>query len=81
MYSSARSFIDALGGYRNVSERIGIRGTTLHTHMTEDMIPPKWYDAFIELAHENGIEPPQRALFAFVKLPSKPDPKGAAIAA
>lgn len=56
-----------------VSERIGIRGTTLHTHMTENVLPPKWYDAFIELAHERGIEPPQRTLFAFVKLPSRPE--------
>lgn len=73
MYSTARSFIEALGGYRKVSARFGIRGTTLHTHMTADALPPKWYDAFIELAQETGVEPPPRTLFAFAKLPTQPD--------
>lgn len=69
MYDTARSFIDALGGYRVVAKRLGMSATTLHGYLTEGMLPPKWYGAFLVLSSEKSVEPPSRALFSFVELP------------
>lgn len=69
MYSDARSFIDRLGGYRVVAQRLKVSPTTVHTHLTNGLLPSRWYAAMIELANELGVEPPSRILFSFIKLP------------
>lgn len=69
MYDSARTFIDALGGYRTVAGRLRMSATTLHGYMTEGVLPSKWYGAFLLLASEMAVEPPSRALFSFEALP------------
>lgn len=69
MYTDAKAFIVALGGYRQVAERVGMRATTLHTHMMSGKLPPKWYGAFRDLACELGVEEPGDELFSFEALP------------
>lgn len=69
MYETARKFIDALGGYRIVAERLRMSATTLHSHMSSGELPSKWYGAFLALAAEAAIEPPSRDIFSFEDLP------------
>lgn len=76
MYQSAKSFIDALGGYRAVAQRMRIRATTLHSHQTAGLLPSKWYGALLTLASERSIEPPSRDLFSFEALPPPPSEPG-----
>lgn len=72
MYTNARSFIDALGGYRAVAARLRMSATTLHGYTVGGSLPAKWYGALLALASERGLEPPPRGLFSFEDLPPKP---------
>ena len=69
MYQNARTFIDALGGYRAVAKRLQKNPTTLHGYVSEGLLPSKMYDALLTLAAEVGVEPPPRRLFSFDVLP------------
>ena len=68
MKTTARQFIDALGGYRNVAPRMGMKPTTLHTHISAGLLPTKLFMACCELAAEKDLPPPRFDLFSFVDL-------------
>ncbi len=70
MYGSVREFVDRLGGYREVADRLSMRPTTLHTHLTNGVLPARWYCVFCALADQAKIDPPQHGLFSFEPLPS-----------
>ena len=69
MCRTPREFIDRLGGYRKVAARVGVSDKTMHSHVTAEKLPPRWYMAFCALAHERGLASPDKGLFAFVELP------------
>jgi hypothetical protein len=69
MSDTAKALIDEMGGYRKVAVRMGMKTTTLHTHMTSGLLPSKWFDAFCGLARELGLPEPPRKLFSFESLP------------
>lgn len=68
MSITPRLFIDQLGGYRAVSSRLGVKSTTLHSHITAEKMPPKWYKALCELADERCVAHPRADLFDFKPL-------------
>ena len=70
MYDSVREFVDRLGGYREVSGQLSMRPTTLHTHITNGVLPARWYCVFCALADRAKIDPPKQELFSFEPLPS-----------
>ena len=75
MYQTPRNFVDALGGYRKVSPRLGLATTTLHSHMSSGKLPAKLYKACCELAAEHDLAPPPLCLFSFSKLSPSQDEK------
>lgn len=72
MYESTKHMIDEFGGYRKVADRMGMKATTLHSHMSAGIFPAKWFDAFCQLARELGEPEPSRAIFSFENLPIQP---------
>lgn len=71
MYTDARDFIAALGGYRAVASRLAKKPTTVHSHMQAGTLPAAWYAALCQMARDDGIQDPPRALFSFLKLPGE----------
>ena len=65
---TARQFIDALGGYRNVAPRMGMKPTTLHTHISAGLLPTKLFIACCDLAAEKKLPPPRFDIFSFIDL-------------
>lgn len=63
-----RKFIEALGGYRQVANRLGKGRTTVHTHMQAGVLPASWYDALCQLAVEKGIDAPPKRFFSFLDM-------------
>ncbi len=68
MSRTPREFVDELGGYREVAERVGVSAKTMHSHATASKLPPRWYAAFCELAREKKVMPPTIDLFDFKPL-------------
>jgi len=68
MYSDAREFIIALGGYRSVAVRLDKKPTTVHSHIQAGVLPAAWYDALCQMADKHGKDEPQRSLFSFLQL-------------
>lgn len=68
MYKNSRQLIEELGGYRSVAPRLGIRPTTMHSHLSAQKIPAKWYAAMCDLAREMRVMPPNIDLFDFKPL-------------
>ncbi|WP_306133338.1 hypothetical protein [Roseivivax marinus] len=68
MFDSPKEFVAALGGYRAVAPRIGVRPTTLHSHIQAGALPAKQYFALSRLAIERGVAPPPLKIFSFVEL-------------
>lgn len=74
MLNTPREFVDELGGYRKVAERMGISDKTMHAYSQAKKLPPKWYTALCELAREKKIMPPAPDIFDFkplVEIPSQ----------
>ena len=71
MYRSSRQFIDELGGYRHVAPRLGLHPKTMHSHLTAEKIPAKWYVALCDLAREHRRLPPPIDLFDFKPMVSE----------
>ncbi|TDK51153.1 hypothetical protein [Antarcticimicrobium luteum] len=69
---STRDLIQALGGYRAVALRLNKKPTTVHTHMQDGVMPAAWYDAICQMAREQQVAEPPRALFSFLKVPPPP---------
>ena len=69
MYKTPKEFINKMGGYRRVAMRVGVSDKTLHSHVTAEKLPPRWYVAFCALAREKGFAAPDQILFGFVDLP------------
>lgn len=69
MHETARSLIDSLGGYREVAARLGMKPTSLHTHISSGSIPARWFVAFCDLAVLMGKPKPPSSLFTFESLP------------
>jgi hypothetical protein len=78
MAYTVRQFVDDLGGYRAVAMRLGVKSTTLHSHMTAGLLPPKWYVALCELAREKRIMAPSPYLFDFKPLVAATEQEDAA---
>lgn len=78
MTYTVRQFIDDLGGYRAVALRLGVKPTTLHSHISAGLLPPRFYVALCELARERRIMAPAPSLFEFKPLVALPDQEGAA---
>ncbi len=78
MAQRTRDFIDSLGGYRKLAERLGRPTTTVHGWaIAEDgRFPSRLYRAFCELADEAGVPRPEPDLFRFLAVP--PTPQGRA---
>ena len=70
MYASTKHLIDEFGGYREVAARMGLKATTVHSHMSAGVFPAKWFAAFASLAGEKGKPIPGQELFSFVPLPA-----------
>lgn len=68
MTYTVRHFVDDLGGYRAVALRLGVKPTTLHSHITAGILPPRWYVALCELAREKHVMVPSPMLFDFKPL-------------
>lgn len=69
MHTSVRTFIDACGGYRDVAARLGMKPTSLHSHLAAGVMPAKLFKACCDLALEVGVAPPPMSLFNFATLP------------
>ena len=69
MYKTPKDFINKMGGYRRFAVRVGVSDKTLHSHVTAEKLPPRWYVAFCALAREKGLAVPDQILFDFVDLP------------
>jgi len=71
MSDETKQFIDALGGYRAVAERLKENPTTVHNWTVGDTFPVSRFFALRDLAGEAGIEPPCARLFRFKALPEQ----------
>lgn len=69
MYGTPREFIDQIGGYRVVAERIGVSSKTMNAHANSKRLPSRWYVALCDLAKERELPTPKQNLFSFVPLP------------
>lgn len=68
MFSSPRTLVDALGGYKKVAARLGRGATTIHGYISGEKLPAKFFDAFDRLCAEAGLDRPPRELFDFAEL-------------
>ena len=68
MVRTVRNFLDDLGGYRAVARRLGVAKTTMHSYVSAEVLPPRWYLALCDLAREKGVMPPSPDLFDFKTL-------------
>lgn len=65
MSRTPKSFLEELGGYREVAERVGVSAKTMHSHASAKRLPPRWYVAFCDLAREKDLMAPSPCLFDF----------------
>lgn len=64
MSTDARTFIDSLGGYRTVAEKLGRPTSTVHTWCRKG-IPSSRFIQLSELAGQVGVDAPPRTAFSF----------------